>query len=109
MNEPNSELEDLLDIPTVAELLHVSPRTVNRLIGGGNGDLHAIKIGNRWKIRAEDIKQYLLKKNAASVSNLLIIENLSAIRKNGDLQKDVDKDHESTASLNEKNAEEKAL
>ena len=81
MSKNNSNLDDLLDIPVVAELLHVSPRTVNRLINNGKGELPAVKIGGRWKIRAEDIEKYLLKKNANSASNLQKLESITNNRR----------------------------
>ena len=87
MSENKSNLDNLLDIPVVAELLHVSPRTVNRLINNGNGDLPAVKIGARWKIRAEDVEKYLLKKNANSASNLQKLEIITNNRRSGSPQK----------------------
>src|SRR6266516_2122385 len=87
MSENKSKLDNLLDISVVAELLHVSSRTVNRLINSGKGDLPAVKIGGRWKIRAEDVEKYLLKKNANSASNLQKLEIITNNRRSGSPQK----------------------
>ena len=87
MSENKAKLDDLLDISVVAELLNVSPRTVNRLINSGKGELPAVKIGGRWKIRAEDIEKYLLKKNANSASNLQKLEIITNNRRSGSPQK----------------------
>ncbi len=66
MTDGRWELDDLLDAPEVAEILHVSSKTVNRLIAYGRGELPAIKVGQRWKVRRGDLKEYLQKRSGAS-------------------------------------------
>ncbi len=66
MTDERWKLDDLLDAPEVAEILHVSSKTVNRLIAYGRGELPAVKIGSRWKVRREDLKEYLQKRSGAS-------------------------------------------
>ena len=81
MSENKAKLDDLLDIPVVAELLNVSPRTVNRLINSRKGELPAVKIGGRWKIRAEDIEKYLLKKSANADAYISKADALHSLRR----------------------------
>ena len=57
------------------------------MISSGKGELPAVKIGGRWKIRAEDIEKYLLKKNANSASNLQKLEIITNNRRSGSPQK----------------------
>jgi excisionase family DNA binding protein len=66
MTDGSWRLDDLLDAPEIAEILHVSSKTVNRLISHGCGELPAVKIGSRWKVRREDLKEYLKKRSGAS-------------------------------------------
>jgi excisionase family DNA binding protein len=66
MTDGRWELDDLLDAPEVAEILHVSSKTVNRLIAYGHGELPAIKVGQRWKVRRGDLKEYLQKRSGTS-------------------------------------------
>src|SRR6266581_1209990 len=81
MSENKAKLDDLLDIPVVAELLNVSPRTVNRLINSRKGELPAVRIGGRWKIRAEDIEKYLLKKSANADAYVSKADALHSLRR----------------------------
>ncbi|MBV9258783.1 MAG: helix-turn-helix domain-containing protein [Ktedonobacteraceae bacterium] len=53
--------DDLLSVPEIAQMLHVSPKTINRLIGYGRGELPAVMVGSRWKVRMRDLKEYLQK------------------------------------------------
>ncbi len=66
MTDREWELDDLLDPPEVAEILHVSSKTVNRLISYGRGELPAVKVGSRWKVRRSDLKEYLQKRSGSS-------------------------------------------
>lgn len=50
-------MDKLLTIKEVAEVLNVNPRTVNRMID--RGELPAVKVGNRWRIKPEDVKDFL--------------------------------------------------
>lgn len=45
------------DIKETAEILGVSTRTVQTYIT--DGKIKAQKIGNKWKIKEEDLKKYL--------------------------------------------------
>ncbi len=71
MADEEWKLDDLLDAPEVAEILHVSSKTVNRLIAYGRGELPAIKVGHRWKVRRRDLKEYLQKRSGASRNQAL--------------------------------------
>jgi excisionase family DNA binding protein len=71
MTDGSWRLDDLLDAPEVAEILHVSPKTVNRLIAYGRGELPAIKVGQRWKVRRVDLKEYLQKRSGANRNQAL--------------------------------------
>ena len=57
--------EDLLSVPEVAEMLHVSSKTINRLIGYGHGELPAVMVGSRWKVRTKDLRAYLQRQGGA--------------------------------------------
>ena len=46
-------------IPEIAEILHVSERTVKRRIA--EGDLAAHKLGRQWRITKHDLESYLIK------------------------------------------------
>ncbi|MBP1920959.1 helix-turn-helix domain-containing protein [Youngiibacter multivorans] len=45
------------DIKEVAAILGVTPRTVQTYIT--DGKIKAMKIGNKWKVKEEDLKKYL--------------------------------------------------
>jgi excisionase family DNA binding protein len=77
MDDLHSGREELLDIPAVAKLLHVSPRTIYRMIAKGDGELRAIKIGRRWKFRADEVESYLLQRNAHSADDLQKLEQIT--------------------------------
>lgn len=49
--------DNLLTTREVARYLHVVPITVYRMID--RGDLPAIKVGSRWRIRRQDLEDYL--------------------------------------------------
>ena len=49
--------DTLLTTGEVARYLHVVPITVYRMID--RGDLPAIKVGSRWRIRRQDLEDYL--------------------------------------------------
>ena len=46
-------------IPEIAQILHVSERTVKRRIA--DGDLAAHKLGRQWRITKHDLESYLIK------------------------------------------------
>ena len=47
----------MYDIKQVAEILEISPRTVSTYIK--EEKIKAMKIGGKWKVREEDLKEYL--------------------------------------------------
>ena len=47
----------LLGIPEVADILDVSPNTIRKLIK--NGNLHAVKVGKRYKITQNNLLIFL--------------------------------------------------
>ena len=47
----------LMTVKEVAKYLHVVQLTVYRMID--RGDLPAIKVGSRWRIRRQDLEDYL--------------------------------------------------
>jgi excisionase family DNA binding protein len=49
--------DSLMTLREVAKYLHVVPLTVQRMIY--RGDLPAIKVGSRWRIRRQDLEDYL--------------------------------------------------
>ena len=49
--------DSLLTLREVAKYLRVVPLTVYRMIH--RGDLTAIKVGNEWRIRRQDLEDYL--------------------------------------------------
>jgi excisionase family DNA binding protein len=49
--------ESLLTTKEVARYLHVVQLTVYRMID--RGDLPAVKVGSRWRIRRQDLEDYL--------------------------------------------------
>ena len=51
------EKDTLLTVGEVAEYLHVVTITVYRMID--RGDLKAVKVGRVWRVRREDLEQYL--------------------------------------------------
>lgn len=49
--------DSLLTVREVADYLHVVTMTVYRMID--RGDLNAVKVGRVWRIRREELEQYL--------------------------------------------------
>jgi excisionase family DNA binding protein len=52
-----TDFEPLLDCKETAHLLHLHPKTVERL--ARSGDLPAVKIGKRWLFRASEIDRWM--------------------------------------------------
>ena len=50
--------DTLLEIKKVAEILQVNSKTVLRLIND-SGELRAIRVGERWRVRQEDLEEYI--------------------------------------------------
>jgi len=49
----------MLTVEEVADILRVSTQTVRRLID--DGDLRAIKVRGQWRIKREDLDDYIRK------------------------------------------------
>ena len=50
--------DELLDVQAVADLLHVNPRTVLRMVE--RKELPAIRVARRFRFRRSDLEKYLL-------------------------------------------------
>ena len=62
---------------TVAEVstyLSLSARSVYKLVG----DLRALRIGGRWRFRASDVDQWILKQQTASEAQVEPVEELAS-------------------------------
>jgi excisionase family DNA binding protein len=55
----NDSLESLrlLTLPEAAELLHVSTRTLQRMIR--RSELRAFKVGGQWRLRESQLKRWI--------------------------------------------------
>jgi len=58
------EKDTLLTVQEVARYMHVVPITVYRMID--RGDLKAVKVGRVWRVRWEDLQDYLNRPAAGS-------------------------------------------
>lgn len=58
--DQNFENVQLLTLAEAAELLHVSTRTVQRMIRAKN--LPALKVGGQWRLRESQLKRWLLER-----------------------------------------------
>ncbi len=56
MEDPNESFQ-LLTLPEAAQLLHVSIRTVHRMIH--KNDLPAFKVGGQWRLRQSQLEQWI--------------------------------------------------
>lgn len=56
----------LLTLPEAAELLHVSTRTVQRMIR--RKDLPAFKVGGQWRLRESQLTQWIQDREDSSES-----------------------------------------
>ena len=65
-NNPQSNIEKLLNVSEVAEILNVSKAFVYKLVG--TGELRSIKIGTAIRVRRADLNNYIL--NCLSPSKL---------------------------------------
>lgn len=54
-------MEELLTIEDVSRILRVSIQTVRRMID--EGELKAIKIRGQWRIKREDLQDYIDRKS----------------------------------------------
>jgi excisionase family DNA binding protein len=52
--------EQMMTVEQLAELLQVSPRTIYRLLRGG--DLPALRIGHNWRFDRRDISRWLFER-----------------------------------------------
>ena len=55
-----SSMEELLTIEEVSRILKVSVQTVRRMID--EGELKAIKIRGQWRVKREDLQDYIDRK-----------------------------------------------
>jgi excisionase family DNA binding protein len=55
----------LLTLSEAAELLHVSTRTLHRMIR--NGDLPALKVGGQWRVRETQLQQWVEHRESSAV------------------------------------------
>ena len=62
--DQNSENVRLLTLAEAAELLHVSTRTVQRMIRAKN--LPALKVGGQWRLRESQLRRWLLERETDS-------------------------------------------
>jgi len=62
--DQNSENVRLLTLAEAAELLHVSTRTVQRMIRAKN--LPALKVGGQWRLRESQLRRWLLERETGS-------------------------------------------
>jgi excisionase family DNA binding protein len=56
MEDPKESFQ-LLTLPEAAQLLHVSIRTVHRMIH--KNDLPAFKVGGQWRLRESQLAQWI--------------------------------------------------
>ena len=56
MEDPKESFQ-LLTLPEAAQLLHVSIRTVHRMIH--KNDLPAFKVGGQWRLRESQLVQWI--------------------------------------------------
>ena len=57
-NNPQSNIEKLLNVSEVAEILNVSKAFVYKLVG--TGELRSVKIGTAIRVRGVDLDNYIL-------------------------------------------------
>jgi excisionase family DNA binding protein len=62
----DTELEDfrLLTLPEAAQMLHVSTRTLQRMIK--KSDLPAFKVGGQWRVRESQLSQWIRLREGSS-------------------------------------------
>jgi excisionase family DNA binding protein len=56
----------LLTLTEAAELLHVSTRTVQRMIRAKN--LPALKVGGQWRLRESQLRRWLLERETGGAA-----------------------------------------
>jgi excisionase family DNA binding protein len=56
----------LLTLAEAAEVLHVSTRTVQRMIRAR--DLPALKVGGQWRLRESQLRRWLLERESGGAS-----------------------------------------
>lgn len=59
----------MMTIEEVASVLHVSARTIRRLIHGG--DLAAHQLGRQWRIAKPDLETYLRGRRSGNVPDVI--------------------------------------
>lgn len=66
MSEPLDGLR-LLTLPEAAELLHVSTRTLQRMIR--RKDLPAFKVGGQWRVRESQLTRWIERREGRSAGD----------------------------------------
>jgi excisionase family DNA binding protein len=70
----DSDREPMMTVTEVSTYLSLSARSVYKLVG----DLRALRIGGRWRFRASDVDQWILKQQTASEAQIEPVEELSS-------------------------------
>jgi len=73
-DESESAREPMMTVAEVSNYLSLSARSVYRLVG----DLPALRVGGRWRFRASDVDQWLLKQRTASETEIEPVEELGS-------------------------------
>lgn len=50
-------MENMLTVKQAAEILQLHHRTIQRMIA--RGEIKAVKVANRWRIRRQDLEDYM--------------------------------------------------
>lgn len=70
----DSKPEPMMTVAEVSSYLSLSARSVYRLVG----DLPALRVGGRWRFRASDVDQWLLKQRTANETQIEPVEELGS-------------------------------
>jgi excisionase family DNA binding protein len=70
----DSNREPMMTVAEVSTYLSLSARSVYKLVG----DLRALRIGGRWRFRASDVDQWILKQRTASETQIEPVEELGS-------------------------------
>src|SRR6266508_5053724 len=70
----DSDREPMMTVAEVSSYLSLSARSVYRLVG----DLPSLRVGGRWRFRASDVDQWLLKQRTANEAQIEPVEELGS-------------------------------
>ena len=70
----DSDREPMMTVAEVSSYLSLSARSVYRLVG----DLPSLRVGGRWRFRASDVDQWLLKQRTASETQIEPVDELGS-------------------------------